>query len=267
MRGWIMNEGDLLFTEESENRARRERSFHDAAYTDARREKVSHFYRITSGSRARFHKMCLEYATGASDVLEYGCGQGNFAAELARGNAHVTGIDVSPVAIAQAAQLAAAKGVSSRVAFEVMNAERLTFEDNSFDLVCGSAILHHLDLEASYREIARVLRPGGRAIFLEPLGHNLAINWYRNRTPDLRTPDEAPLRVEHLTRAEREFGLVKVHFFELLPLFIIPFWRLPGFHAGVRLLGRLDQLLFTLIPRLRKQGWFAILEMRDPKKT
>src|SRR3546814_1101008 len=74
-----------------------------------------------------------------------------------------------------------------------MNAEAMTFPDDSFDLVFGSGIIHHLDIDRAFGEIARVLRPGGRAVFIEPLGLNPAIELYRRFTPSARTPDEHPL--------------------------------------------------------------------------
>jgi ubiquinone/menaquinone biosynthesis C-methylase UbiE len=74
--------------------------------------------------------------------------------------------------------------------FDVMNAEELEFEDAAFDVIFGSGIIHHLDVPRAYSELARVLAPGGSAVFVEPLGHNPLIRVFRNRTPELRTPDE-----------------------------------------------------------------------------
>jgi len=56
-----------------------------------------------------------------------------------------------------------------------MNAEELKFADDYFDIVCGGAILHHLDLNKALSEIARVLKPDGKAIFVEPLGQILLL--------------------------------------------------------------------------------------------
>lgn len=249
--------------DEVQSRAERERMFHDAAYSDARRDRVTKFYTVVGASRNRFREMCFEYAARAGEILEYGCGQGAWASDLAR-HANVTGIDISPVAIEQSEQLAAEAGVADRCSFQVMDAEHLTFPDASFDLVCGMAILHHLDLASSYSQLARVLRPGGRALFLEPLGHNPAINWYRDRTPELRTPDEAPLTIADMHLAEKWFGKVDVTFFELATLAAIPLASLPGFDATVGALGALDRLLFKAVPALRKHAWFAILDMSDP---
>ncbi len=53
--------------------------------------------------------------------------------------------------------------------FHLMDANELTFKDESFDVVYGGAILHHLDIEKTLSHIHRVLRPGGFILFLEPL--------------------------------------------------------------------------------------------------
>src|SRR3546814_2369311 len=103
-----------------------------------------------------------------------------------------TGIDISDVAIEKGRERARQKGFTN-VRLEAMNAEAMTFPDDSFDLVFGSGIIHHLDIDRAFGEIARVLRPGGRAVFIEPLGLNPAIGLYRRFTPSARTPDEHPL--------------------------------------------------------------------------
>ena len=94
------------------------------------------------------------------------------------GAARVVGIDISDVAIEKARGASRAAGIEN-AEYRRMNAEFLEFDDNSFDLICGTAILHHLDLTRAYSELARVLKPGGLAVFMEPLGHNPLINVYR----------------------------------------------------------------------------------------
>src|SRR3546814_18316951 len=81
-----------------------------------------------------------------------------------------------------------------------MNAEAMTFPDDSFDLVFGSGIIHHLDIDRASGEIARVLRPGGRAVFIEPLGLNPAIALYRRFPPRALTPHDPPLLRRHFRR-------------------------------------------------------------------
>ncbi len=185
-------------------RLEREREFHDRAFGEDVRAAAKRFYAVTGAMLAWYEEMLSAQARGAR-ALEYGCGPGSRAFHLARSGAHVVGIDISPVAIEQATERGREQGLEDRLTFCVMDAEQLEFPDVSFDIVCGSGILHHLNLTRAYAEIARVLKPGGIGVFTEPLGHNPAINAYRNRTPALRTVDEHPLLMDDLARAKRFF--------------------------------------------------------------
>ncbi|WP_288956143.1 class I SAM-dependent methyltransferase [uncultured Polaribacter sp.] len=80
-----------------------------------------------------------------------------------------------------------------QISHHLMDANALTFDDNSFDVVFGGAILHHLDIEKSIEHIHRVLKPGGKVVFLEPLNMNPLYKIYRKLNPQERTPDEHAL--------------------------------------------------------------------------
>lgn len=86
-----------------------------------------------------------------------------------------------------------------------MDAHKLDFADASFDLVFGVAILHHLDFALAMREIHRVLRRGGKIVFMEPLRHNPVARLVRWLTPQARTPDELPLGRYELRSIARNF--------------------------------------------------------------
>jgi hypothetical protein len=58
------------------------------------------------------------------------------------------------------------------MSFEVMDAEALAFRDSSFELICGTSIIHHLDLPRAFSELRSVLTADGVEISFEPLGHN-----------------------------------------------------------------------------------------------
>src|SRR5208283_2307916 len=171
----------------------REQEFHDQAFAQDVRRSIYKYYRVGKLARDCYLDEILNRCDGKL-ALEYGCGSdGSDSFTLARRGARVIGVDISPVAISESQFLAKEKGLEDKVSFLVCDAEKLDFEDGHFDIVVGSGILHHLDLKKSLHEIWRVLRPGGKAVFIEPLAHNPVIRLYRLITPSLRTRDEHPL--------------------------------------------------------------------------
>jgi ubiquinone biosynthesis O-methyltransferase len=103
---------------------------------------------------------------GGCTVLDIGCGDGEFAVELAKRGAIVTAIDASGAMITAANDRA--RRDNANVTFEVGMAEHLPFPAEQFDVVTAIAVLCFID-DASpvFREIARVLRPGGRLVIGE----------------------------------------------------------------------------------------------------
>lgn len=250
----------------TDDRLAREQEFHDRAFAENVRETTGRFYSVTESFFAWYERTLTALAPGAR-TLEYGCGQGSAAFDLARAGSDVIGIDISPVAVEQATARGQAEGIGDRLDFRVMDAENLDFPDDSFDVVCGSGILHHLDLARSYAEIARVLKPGGTAVFTEPMGHNPAINAYRNRTPQLRTVDEHPLLMSDLELARRWFGDVDTVFYTLTSLTAFPLRNSKHFQRIVDALDGVDRVLFRVAPPLRRYAWMAGMTLRAPHAT
>ena len=89
--------------------------------------------------------------------------------------------------------------------FQKMDAHQLEFADGSLDMVFGVAILHHLEFDRALREIHRVLREGGKIMFVEPLRHNPVARLVRLLTPHARTPDELPLGRSELRLIAKNF--------------------------------------------------------------
>lgn len=245
----------------------REQAFHDTAFAEATRASVWGFYKVTRSSRATFRDWLVAENLPGKRVLEFGSGASAQAFFLAQHGAEVLGIDISPVAVEQGRHRAIEDQLEDRIEFRVMDAERLELPDQAFDLVCGSAVLHHLDLALAYPEIARVLRHDGSAIFVEPLGHNPLINAYRKRTPELRTVDERPLLMRDFEQAREFFRTVDVRFFHLSALAAIPFRGRSRFPALLSALDRLDQGLFRVAPPLRKHAWMSVFRLADPIGT
>ena len=80
------------------------------------------------------------------------------------------------------------------------------FSDNTFDLVVGQSILHHLEWEVAIHELERILKPGGKAVFIEPLGDNPMAKLIRLVTPKARTRDEIPVTKHQIRRANAIMG-------------------------------------------------------------
>lgn len=246
---------------EEDRRLESERAFHNERYgTEADvRDPLNKWY-AAIGAGARLHvEMIKRYAHDAQ-VLEYGCADGRLSLIefcIAQDARNYWGIDISDQAILRARQTAEELGLT-HCEFQTMDAQAMTFPDNKFDLLFGRGIIHHLELHKCFPEIARVLRPGGRAIFYEPMGHNPAINGFRNKTPHLRTPDEHPLLVDDFRLAKNYFKGVDCTYYGLTTLAAVPFSDTAIGGPMLSAFEGLDRLLLR-IPYLRQQAWHVLL--------
>ena len=206
-------------------RAEVERSAVEAGLTP------EHTLRISGRNLARYDRpnadtaYPLEYCyhllgdVRGSHILDYGCGSGGNSVLLANRGAHVSGVDISPHLVSLARRRMEINGRPRGASFVVCSGYDLPFPDRSMDIVFGIAILHHLDLAKASQEIARVLRPGGRAIFQEPVRNSPVVRFIRGlipyRQPDI-SPFERPLTDEELHDFASPFCFVRQRAF-LLP--------------------------------------------------
>lgn len=112
-------------------------------------------------------------------VLELGTGAGGTATLLAKRGALVVGIDLLPFRLAEATARARAHNVTSSTDFVLMDAMQLAFPDNTFDLVISKSVLVFTEHRQTARECYRVLKPGGRAVFIENMRYHPIVWLYR----------------------------------------------------------------------------------------
>ncbi len=107
-------------------------------------------------------------------VADLGSGAGvvTCLVACALAGAEVVGVDASPASTEQAGRWAKAQGITS-ASFVTARAEKLPFADASLDLVYADQLLQYTDEAAVFAEVARALRPGGRAIVIVPNAANL----------------------------------------------------------------------------------------------
>lgn len=239
-----------------------EQDFFDKNYTQNVRAPVGQVYSLIHGRNRDYEELIYSNVEGRM-VLEYGCGEGSHSLEVARRGAHVIGIDISEVGVKNAAKKATAENVDN-AEYLVMDAENMTLESDTFDMVIGEGILHHLDLEKSYREIARVLKPEGKAVFMEPLGHNPAIWLFRRFTPGFRTADEHPLMMSDLKQAGEFFGRTDVRYYHLTSFAAMLLLKTRIFFPTVRFFDKVDSFLFRVVPPLGLWAWYSIITLSDP---
>lgn len=178
---------------------KKEADFQDLKVTNFVRKEQERFYCDDATKEMNeFRKKLIGNVSGKY-VLDLGCGMGEATLNCLREGAFVTAIDISPKSIEHIKKRAKEEVCDNRLCAKVMDAQHLELENESFDLVIGGGILHHLtDLELVLKEIHRVLKPDGYTVFHEPLGVNPFINIYRFLTPNKRTKDEKPLKMKEL---------------------------------------------------------------------
>lgn len=248
----------------SMNRFQEEISFHNKRFggDDKLRKITRKYYSITINATNKFKELVFQVCN-RRNLLEYGCGTGSSSLEWINHGANLTGIDISHEGIRKAKAKVISCGQKAQ--FYVMNAEKTDFDNEYFDIVVGSAILHHLDLNKSYAELSRILNPNGRAVFLEPLGKNPFINLYRKFTPSIRTKYEHPLTEGDIRLAKRYFKKVEEYYYNLFTLFSVPFRNTVFFDSLFSFFQLIDSLLFK-IPSVRKYAWIVILCFSKPIK-
>jgi len=212
-------------------------------------------------------------ASGRRDaaLLDFGSGPGENALRFANLGYMVEGFDISEKNIQMSSKLFEKYNFSDRGHFKVSAAEKLDYADETFDVIAGIDILHHVDIAAAIVECHRVLKKGGLAVFREPID---VPGWDRIRESKLVTkffPKDASFE-NHITADERKLNN---HDLEILKnkfpnITIDKFLLLSRFDPYLRkehdptpsLLEKIDAFLIKYIPGMAKLGGAMVITLR-----
>lgn len=209
-----------------------------------------------------------------TQILDFGCGEGQLSTQLARLGAHVTAIDISPELVAIAKKRAALDGVQDRIEFMVGDIANVPLRPNAFDVVVASAVLHHVDLRVVLPQLLVHLKPGGAAMLIEPIAFCPSLQKFRDRLPLEKdvSPDERQLSREDVKFIRARLVDPRVTFFNIFGRLARLFPNAnridrghPITKASLVLLLALDRLLLTLVPGLSRFAGTILVVGRKPR--
>ena len=169
------------------------------------------YMRLTADASAVPFSLFVPFAELAGkDVLEVGCGSGIAVQLFAEADANVTAVDLTPWAVATTRARMEAFGLAAEVL--EADAERLPFDDGSFDLVFSWGVIHHTsDMDAALAQLVRVLRPGGTLVLMLYHRRSTFFLAYRGLARFLPLARRLGFHFEGARAGERD-GLIARHF-------------------------------------------------------
>ncbi len=212
-------------------------------------------------------------------ILELGCGGGEASVYFAKKGAIVTATDISGGMVKVVKKLATKHKVKVHTA--QCRSDKIPFPNESFDIVYAANLMHHVKHLPTLKESYRVLKKGGIFVSYDPLAHNPLINIYRRMATDVRTEDEAPIKMKDLKEFRKIFSKVEYSTFWFFTLWIfIKFYAIERVNPNKerywkkiliehkRLkktytrLEKLDNLLFKILPFMRRYCWNIVILAR-----
>jgi len=243
------------------DRQKIEEAFHD----QRAKQDVKDFYSFGALEAADEYLWASLGNVANKRVLEIGCGDGTTSVRFAKAGAQVTSIDISGDMVELTMKKAREAGVTESIHAVRMGGEDLDFPPNTFDIVYGHSVLHHLNLGLAASKIVGVLRVGGIAAFLEPLNHNPFLVVFRLLTPHRRTPTEQPLSIEQIQSFSRHFtSCEREEFYFISLLSFLWYYGIRNerlFRKTMNSLLIIDRRVFSLIPILKRFAWVTVVRL------
>ncbi|MFB3897046.1 MAG: class I SAM-dependent methyltransferase [bacterium] len=218
---------------------------------------------------AFYHTPAQDYAyqlmgsLNSKTILELGGGMGVNAVILARAGAKVTVIDISENRVQWMRRLVEQTKLQDRIEVVLMSAEQLLFPENTFDIVYSNAVLIHVDKRIVAQEVARVLKSGGKAIFVEPLKYHPLVNLYRYTfAPRIWRKIASYFSIRDLVQLSHYFSQYSHQEFYFCSFFAF-FWEFgkrnqSRFQDSLSRWQKVDRILLRIIPGLSNLCWFTV---------
>ena len=216
------------------------------------------------------------YNNERNKLLDFGCGCGESSVLFAKIGYDVHGFDISQDSIDVAKKLSKKYGFENKIDFSLQVSENLDFKSNSFDIIVGVDILHHVELKSAINECKRVLKKGGIAIFREPvevpfldyIRNTRLIKYFvpneKNYTPGVHiTQDERKLCDKDISILSDSFKEIQEERFTLLARFDRYFRKY--YKGRPSPLEIIDYLIFKYISFSKKFGGDAVFILKNPK--
>jgi ubiquinone/menaquinone biosynthesis C-methylase UbiE len=258
----------------------REEEFHDEWANSINPEEVPvlESFQACTAPEGRYISKVLGNVRGKT-FLDIGAGAGEASVYFALKGADVTATDLSAQMLKVVGNLA--KFYNTSLQTVVANAEKLPFDDNTFDIVYAGNILHHVNLPKALAEIQRVLKPGGVFVSWDALQHNPIINIYRYIAVNTRTQDEHPLSIKDIHKFKQLFTNVSFNCFWFCTLWIFisfflvekvnpnreRYWKKVilehrRLEATYSRLEKIDKIVLKMLPFLKRFCWNIVVVCR-----
>lgn len=258
-------------------RQKREKDYYDQYSASFNLNRMIDFSPVVSKEKRPWNSywsvyhLATEYFRPNALMLDFGSGPGDNALRFAKIGYNVEGFDISESNVALSRLVFDKNGFASKGNFQVSAAETLPYPDNHFDFIAGIDILHHVDIAKSITECKRVLKPGGVAVFREPLEVPL-LDFIRNTWfVKLFAPKKKSFEL-HITEDERKLNRTDIEIIRrIFPHAVLKrYFLLARFDKFFRegsdpqpsILEKLDHFLMTKIPALKYLGGVVIFVLK-----
>lgn len=204
-------------------------------------------------------------------ILDYGCGDGKKHFQFPNSQNHIIGIDISSKAVEIANTFVHNQSLNAE--YLVMDCEKMTFQNDSFDVVLDFGTFSSLDMEQAINELCRVLKKDGMMICIETYGHNPFMNL--KRQINVLMGKRTKWASQHIMTKQNWVGITsqfqnsKIHYFHFLVLFLPAFLKILPEKFGNKLRSVVEKIDSSIlkIRFLQFLAFKTVVVMENPKKV